>query len=308
MGRTWLIAILFLGSLAPLTANAAVVLLRGEADPIAGYVESRSGGVLKLRIPQAPGKYMTREIPLTDVEEVLETVSPNRLAELKPDDPDGYRNYAEELAQKKVDPEARETALRLFLIAAKLDPQRLGRSSLLGMTAIARSQEEASRFQAMAYLLDPEHDVQLIQKRHSAQLASPERIGEWTGLIITGIRKLRGGDTRSARAILKRADIEKAFDGIVSEISYDECLSILNRSCPGCEGGKIPTPLIRKLVLAELALLPETHDSSDTDSVPEWSELTAAENHKPIVALTLETITEFDPNHSVYRRNQWESP
>ncbi|PQO43048.1 hypothetical protein [Blastopirellula marina] len=303
-----LILSLTLGSLAPAAADAAVVLLRNDADPVAGYVESRSGGVLRLRIPQGPGKYLTQEIPLTDVAEVLETVSPSRLAELKPDDPNGYRNYAEELAQKKVDPEARETALRLFLIAAKLDPDRLGRSSLLGMTAIARSQEEAHRFQAMAYLLDPEHDVQLIQKRHSAQLASPERVDEWTGLIITGLRKLRAGDSRSARAILKRADIEKAFDSIVAEITYDECISILNRKCPGCETGKIPSPLMRKLVLAELALLPETHDSSDTDSVPEWSELTAAENHKPIVALTLETITEFDPSHSVYRRNQWEAP
>ncbi|MCC9605392.1 hypothetical protein LOC68_23185 [Blastopirellula sp. JC732] len=302
------LAILLVCSLAVANVDAAVVLLRGDADPVAGYVESRSGGVLRLRIPQGGGQSLTREIPLIEVEEVLETVSPLRLTELRPEDPDSYRNYAEELAQKKVDPEARETALRLFLIAARLDPTRLGKSSLLGMTSIARSPEEANRFQAMAYLLDPEHDAQLIQKRHTVQLTSPERLDEWSDLIITGMRKLRGGDYRSARAILKRPDVEKAFDSIVGEITHDECMAILNKTCPGCEGGRIPKAMIRKLVLAELALLPETHDSSDTESVPEWSELTAAENHKPLVALTLETITEFDPRTSVYRNKQWVSP
>ncbi|UUO08010.1 hypothetical protein M4951_06755 [Blastopirellula sp. J2-11] len=303
-----LLTILISWSLGPNCTSAAVVLVRGESDPVAGYVESRSGGVLRLRIPQAGGKNRTRDIPLGDVEEVIETVSPNRLAELSPDKPEGYRNYAEELAQKKIDPEARETALRLFLIAARLDSAHLGRSCLLGMTAIARSPEEASRFQAMAYLLDPEHDAQLIHKRPAVQLANPERVEEWKSLIITGLRKLRGGDYRSARAILKRSEIQKAFDSIVSDIRYEDCVAILNKSCPGCEGGKIPMPLIRKLVLAELSLLPEVHGASDLESVPEWSELTAAENHKPLATLTLETITEFDPRNSVYRRNKWESP
>lgn len=292
----------------PAGVDAAVVLVRGETDTVAGYVESRADGVLRLRIPQGQGQSRTRDIPLGDVEEVIETVSPKRLAELSPANPNGYRNYAEELAQKKIDPEARETALRLFLIAARLDPTRLGRSSLLGMTAIARSPEEANRFQAMAYLLDPEHDIQLIQKRHASQLASPERVEEWKSLIITGLRKLRGGDHRSARAILKRPDVEKSFDSIVSDISYEDCLAILNKTCPGCEGSKIPVELIRRLVMAELSLLPETHDASDMENVPEWSELTAAENHKPLHSLTLETITEFDPSNSVYRRNKWEAP
>ncbi|TWT39656.1 hypothetical protein [Blastopirellula retiformator] len=300
--------ILLVCSLGVSRAGAAVVLLRGDADPVAGYVEGRSGGMLRLRIPQSGGQSVTREIPLSDVEDVLETVSPTRLAELRPDDPNGYRNYAEELAQKKVDPEARETALRLFLIAARLDSARLGKSSLLGMTAIARSAEEGNRFQAMAYLLDPEHDAQLIQKRHAVQLASPERLDEWTDLIITGLRKLRGGDYRSARAILKKPDIAKSFDSIVAEITYEEALAVLNKTCPGCEGGRIPLPMMRKMVLAELALLPETHDSSDTESVPEWSELTATENHKPLTALTLETITEFDPRNSVFRQGKWETP
>ncbi|MFI4876134.1 MAG: hypothetical protein ACIALR_12375 [Blastopirellula sp. JB062] len=296
------IAILSLPSL----AKGAVVLVRGEPEPASGYVERRPGGVLLLRIPQGGGKSVTREIPLADVEEVIETVSPNRLAELDPAQPDDYRNYAEELAQKKVDPEARETALRLFLIAARLDPQRLGRSSLLGMTSLARSSEEARRFRAMAFLLDPDHDVRLIQDRPATQLASTDKVEEWSDLIITGLRKLRGGDYRSARSILRRNDIEKAFDDLVSEISYEECQAILTRTCDGCEGSKIPLPLIRKLVLAELALLPKVRNVDAEE--PGWAELTAAENHQPLPTLTLETITEFDPRNSVYRQKQWKAP
>jgi len=46
----------------------------------------------------------------------------------------------------------------LYLIAAYRNPQELGRSSLLGMTALARTPAEERRFRAMTYLLGDDHD------------------------------------------------------------------------------------------------------------------------------------------------------
>ena len=90
-------------------------------------------------------------------------MSEERLAELVRSNPDAYREYAEELAEKRKDPDAQQTSIRLFQMAAVLDPQRLGRSCLLGMVPLARDAAEQRRFRAMAYLLDPDHDPALLQ-------------------------------------------------------------------------------------------------------------------------------------------------
>ena len=50
-------------------------------------------------------------------------------------------------------------ALRLFLIAAHLDPQKLGPSSLLGMSLLASTPAEVRKYRAMAFLLDPKGDA-----------------------------------------------------------------------------------------------------------------------------------------------------
>jgi len=60
--------------------------------------------------------------------------------------------------KKKLDPEARQMAVRLFQIAAWLDPAKTGRGALLGLVSVAHSGEEEARFRAAAYLFDPRHD------------------------------------------------------------------------------------------------------------------------------------------------------
>src|SRR5262249_5895515 len=104
------------------------------------------------------GTLVDKTIAKSEVDLIHRPVAAERLTALSPERPKEYRDYAEELADKKVDPEARETGLRLYAIAANLDPANLGRSSLLGMTALAASVEEERQYRALAFLLDPEHD------------------------------------------------------------------------------------------------------------------------------------------------------
>ena len=101
-------------------------------------------------------------VPRSEIEDLIETVSPERLAALDPSRPQEYREYAEELAEKKLDPEARLMAVRLFQIAAWLDPAKTGHGALLGLVSVARPGEEEARYRAAAYLFDPRHNKALL--------------------------------------------------------------------------------------------------------------------------------------------------
>jgi hypothetical protein len=142
---------------------AATVLLKNEATPVRGYLVAEDEQSVTLRVLEANGDWRERRILRESIEIVIRPVDAARLAELDPKFPRAYRDYAEELAEKRVDPEARETAIRLYLIAAYLAPDELGRSALLGMVPLARHEPERRRFRAMAYLLDPAGDRQLLQ-------------------------------------------------------------------------------------------------------------------------------------------------
>src|SRR5687768_10662229 len=76
------------------SAQAVVVLLRGVDDPVSGYLVSRNDQMIVLDEPTADGQVRRRELPTSTVEEVLVAVDPGRLAELRPQEPQGYRNYA----------------------------------------------------------------------------------------------------------------------------------------------------------------------------------------------------------------------
>ena len=95
--------------------------------------------------------------------ELMITVLPERLAELDPARPQSYLEYAEELAEKRRDPEARDAAMRLFAIAAARGESKVRHSALLGLIELARSPQEERRFRAAAYLHDPAHDLSLLE-------------------------------------------------------------------------------------------------------------------------------------------------
>jgi len=157
-----LVAAVCVAAVSANSASAAIVFLR-SGDKVAGYLVSQDLTQVHLRVPVGEGKLEDRIIPRSDVKYLKVTVEKDRLAALNHKSPEGYIRYAEELAPvAPKDPEARDVAMRLFAIAAHLDPQRLGRGSLLGMANMARTPAEAKKFHALAYVLDPGHDAQIL--------------------------------------------------------------------------------------------------------------------------------------------------
>ncbi len=159
-------AVLLVGALiflAPQPASAVIIFLKGQDQPLLGYLVRETSDVVVFRQLLEDGQQRRRTLSKSEIEDLIISVSDERLEKLERSDPQAYREYAEELSEKRKDPDAQETAIRLFLIAAYLDTDRLGRSCLLGMAGLARDEAEQRRFMAMAYLLDPKHDSSLLK-------------------------------------------------------------------------------------------------------------------------------------------------
>ena len=284
---------------------AAVIYLKGESEPLAGFVETSDEVSIDLRIERPGAEPQRRRILRSAIDVLLQPVNPQRLAQLSPDNPAAYREYAEELVEKRADPEAVETALRLFVIAAHLDPAGQARGALLGMTPLAEDQRQVRAWRALAYLQGETHDARLLQPAsgmaHRQSSLTPELRKELLKLL----GYLRRGQRNEARQLLQREDLQAGLRTATSALSVAECQELVAGTCPGCQGGDVPTYLLQKLLAAELAL---TSAQTDRPAPAQWSFFLAPEFLRPLPVLSLENATPFDPRKSVYRNGQWVEP
>jgi len=159
-------------SLCARVALAVVVLPKGASAPVMGYLLRHDERIVVVRQPLADGKSRELRFSPREIDELIITVSPERLEVLDPARSAAYLEYAEELAEKRRDPEARDAAIRLYAICAARGDDRLRHSALLGLIALARSPEEERRFRAAAYLFDAEHDESVLVAPSGAKAAS----------------------------------------------------------------------------------------------------------------------------------------
>jgi len=153
--------------------RAIVVLKKGVEQPLLGYLVRQDERTVVIREELPGGGQRETHIPRADIEELIVTVDPERLTTLDPAQPKGYREYAEELAEKRRDPEARDAARRLYAIAAARGEGVLRKGALLGLLSLASSPAEERRLRAAAFLYDDQHDPTLL----SASSPSPAAPG-----------------------------------------------------------------------------------------------------------------------------------
>jgi len=292
-------------TLCTVEAWGAVVYVKGQKEPVAGFVESADDTSIRLRIRTSDGEELTRQILRTEIDLLLQPVSPSRLSQLSPDNPKAYREYAEELVEKKSDPEAVETAKRLFMIAAHLDPKAQGRSALLGMTPLMNDSQGVKQLRAMAYLLDPSHDASLLEGKPQAATPGAALDEKLREEVIKVLKMLRHGERADARQQLQRDEIRQGMRQGTSKITPDECLALVQGLCPGCEQGKIPPYMLQKLVAAELEL---STSQAAQEVQPQWGFFLDGTFQKPLPVLSLAKAIGFDPRKCVYRDGEWVEP
>jgi hypothetical protein len=213
-------------------AATAVVVDDGGAK-VGGYLVRKDDGKLTMRVRMADGTEKTVDYDLTKVK-IEHEIDRARLEGLSKDEPRKYREYAEELAAQKDDPEARDMAMRLFLISAYLDPRKHGHNALVRMSALAGTPAEARRCLAMAYLLDPRGDAGVL-KADAAKQALPKAQAGALVDFLKALHAYRTGQIKAAREAAGREGVDRVFNmapGIGDRKAFlQRCTDTI---CPTC--------------------------------------------------------------------------
>jgi hypothetical protein len=289
------------------TSRAVIVLPKGGGPPIAGFLVRQDATSVVVREPLPDGTSRERTLPRAEIDDLIVTVSAERLESLRPDAPRAYRDYAEELAEKRRDPEARAAAVRLYLIAAYLAPEELGRSCLMGMAALSNRPAEQRKYRAMAYLLDPAHNRALLKPADSPPPATNAAPDADPSPLLESLQLVRQG--KYDRALESGRSAAPLFERYGQVLSYGE----FAEACQRARQSGLSDALLRRVLRLELLLLgpPAPGESPEPAKEPasaSWLEIVAAGRHAPVPSLSLETITEFDPRQCRFRDGRWVEP
>lgn len=281
-------------------ARAVILLEKGKTSTLRGYLIKADNVQVVVDVQLPDGRKERREFPRTAIEELIIAVEPQRLAALDPGKPEAYRDYAEELAEKREDPDARVTAIRLYLIAAYLKPSVLGRSSLLGMTRLARSAREEREFRAMSYLLDAKHDPSVLSEPAKTVFDAGVVPEENRGTLRNLLRLVRTSHKDEALDMLNRPAVKLLLPRLAPAITEDELRAAAAGMSP---------QLLRKILDLELALAGATprDTSSKPSRIMNWAQPIARNDTGPVASLQLESLTEFDPRDNRFREGKWVS-
>jgi len=282
------------------TAWGVIVFEKGKDTPTVGYLVRQDDDLVVIQEQLPNGHTRRRDLLRSQIDDILIAVSKERLESLSPDKPEDYRDYAEELAEKRKDPDARAASLRLYLIAAYLDPESLGRSCLLGMVALARHPDEERKFRAMAYVVDPNHDRSLLKSSISAGQASGVD-DNGRQVLLKALRAYRRGRRGTAMTLAKRSIVKETLERYSDVLTHDEFIRV---------DKEIPADILRKVLVLEM-MLSNPENPAAEQAKPEaerWSRIVEREETVPVPSLTLETLTEFDPRECLYRDGQWVLP
>ena len=281
-----------------------IVFTKNRDEPIRGFLIGENAISIEVHEPLPSGDVRKHILPRVSIDDIIRAVDPERLAALKPEAPEDYRSYAEDLAVKTEDPEARAMAIRLYLIAAYLKTDELGRSCLLGMAGLARTPEEERAFRAMSFSLDPDHDASLLK---APKLTASGFTGIKDGdrqALRTALQLLRSGKLNEAGRHFSLPPVQAAatyYSHIISESEYQDAIRAAGRLTPR---------LLRKFLTLEITLTATvpTEASDEPSAFAPWSQLIARDDTKPVIPQTLTSLTEFDPRQSVYRAGEWQAP
>jgi hypothetical protein len=279
--------------------QAAMVLKRGSSQPILGHLVRQDEHSVVIREELAGGQSRETVIPRGEIDELIITVDLQRLAGLDPSQLAAYREYAEELAEKRRDPEARDAARRLSAIAAARGDASLRKSALLGLISLARSPDEERKFRAAAFLHDPQHDAAVLAQPNAP--ATPAMIEPPPSELLAAVRLIRQGRGSEAKALLDLPQVRRAATRLAEIIEPAELAA-------AASVGALSDQQLAQLLRVELELEGTGRPASQPDRQVSWSESIKRGSLAPVPLLELERLTEFDPAECVFRDGKWQRP
>lgn len=291
---------------AGLTTPAHGVVVVQDGKKIVGHLHSLSDAYVVLDEVLPDGTLRRKSIRRSPEVLVINSVKPELLEALREDNPRAYRDYADDLKVKLEDPDCRVTALRLYLIAAHLDPEKHGPGCLTSMATLARSQEEQRRYRAMAYLLDPKHDPALLRNESIRKTAIAVSEEDRTNLR-DGLRAFWSGRKSDAVGYASRPEFRAALARVSKELTIEEFEAGLKR-----RGSWLPPSTLRKVLQLEQSLSPArelvSSASPPKKETGSWAMLDWKKPAPSTAKLSLETVSQFDPRKTRFRNGEWVEP
>lgn len=217
-------------------SSASAIVIETAGMKVGGYLVSKDAKRLTIRTVGPGGQEVVNEYSLAKVT-ILHELDVNRLESLSKSNPKGYSDYADELAKQDEDPEARYMARRLYVIAANLDPQNLGTSSLLRIARIAGSPAEARRCRALAYLLDSKANAKVLEEEEPRAERPTKEQAEALRDFTLALRHYRSGKVKLAIEAASRPGLDRVFaaaPGSLDQRSFRRLCA--DASCSACKG------------------------------------------------------------------------
>lgn len=347
------IALGLLAALFVWTSLASAIVVATGSGRVAGFLVSDDGTKLKIRVPSPDGEDKFSEFLRSDVT-IVHQLDTKRLEGLSPEDAKGYRDYADVLARQEADPEARYTAMRLYLISAYLAPEEFGSSSLLRMSDLASTQAEARKYRALAYLLDPKGDADILKAKAVKPSAADQLPASALDNFTKAMQLYRTAQPKPATEFAKRDGVDRIFALTPEKLDVKKFLDWCNNAnctrcalngtivcptcngkgfvlgafnqaeicstckrkkrvtCPDCGGTHVREPLpentLRTVLRCEVWAIDRQNGGANAGSKEEakgWSAVVQSRRLSPVMPLSLETISSFDPNKYLYRNRKW---
>ena len=268
--------------------------LKETDQPQSGWVVNQTDELILFRsfaAPDAPAVSLAR----TQVELVVITIDTERLAQLNPSNWTAYRDYAEELAVQKLDPTARELAIRLYVIGGHGASGDLRKSCLTGLIALANDVPQRERWRLLQRLesgeIEPESQLDL---NLAADIDPADR-----ALAIDVVRLIRRGEGIAAIELLDDPVVKAKLDRWRHLISTEQLkrLAVLNRFTPD---------QLRLLLRMELSI---SNPAASPNVGPlDWADYANSYSPQPVEIPSFKNATPYDPEASVFRDGQWQRP
>jgi hypothetical protein len=214
-----------------------------------------------------------------------------RLARLDPLRPLDYLELAEEVADAAKDEDERDLARKLFGLAGALDTERLGRSAMLAIAALASDLSARARAEAAAELVGGQGIARESLRVESVQLEALTR----------SFSHYRRGDGRRALAALRQNGADALLDVVGARLPggaqgyRDECTAMRVSSAV-----VIDPDMVRRQLELELALRRGELRSLSLD--------VALRGDEPLVEIDLadpQALWGVDPSRPWWRDGAW---
>ncbi|MEC9091849.1 MAG: hypothetical protein VX438_04030 [Planctomycetota bacterium] len=235
-------------------------------------------------------------------------VPTEKLRRLSPNDFSQYRDLAEEFSPIG-QPVAQDLTIRLYLICAAQSKGKLRRSALRGLIHSARNTEEQQTFKVLGFLTDPAFSNVLFLNQNTdpngnASSRETEAQGSPREKLLEALMFVRQGKPQRAQKIMEDTRVQQLFNQLNQGLTRDPLADAFK--------GELSNQTLYSLLKIELQLRnpPERSLSKTTSwaTTDLWRKLFKGQLPDRTPTISFESVTEFNPAHSVFRNGTWQRP